>query len=62
MAHKSRRLFFGMGVRGIRTSSQDDAEEGYILYGREIPNSGKEFYELGFESAKTSLARLQLTL
>ena len=50
-----------MDVRGIRTSLQDDAEEGYILDGREISNFG-EFYELSFVRAKTSLARVQLIL
>ena len=51
-----------MDVRGIRTSLQDDAKEGYILDGREISNFGKEIYELGFVRAKTSLAGVQLTL
>ena len=36
-----------MNVRGIRTSLQDDAEEGYVFDGREISNFGNEFYELG---------------
>ena len=51
-----------MDVRGIRTSLPDDAKEGYNLEGREIPNFGKQFYELSFVRAKASLARVQLTL
>ena len=62
MAHKSGRQFFGMDVRGIRTSLQDDAMDGCNLEGREISNFGKEFYEFSFVRAKTSLARVQLTL
>ena len=62
MAHKSGRQLFGMYVRGIRTSLQDDAKEGYNLDGREFSNFGKEFYGLGFLRAKTSVVRLQLTL
>ena len=42
-AHKSGRLFFGMDVRGSRTSSQDDAEDRYSLDGRGILNFGKKF-------------------
>ena len=62
MAHEYGRLFFGIGMRGLRTSSQNGAKEGYNLEGREIPNFGKEFYELSFARAKTSLTRVQLTL
>ena len=51
-----------MDVRGIRTSLQDDAEEGYVFDGREISNFGMEFYELSFVCAKASLARVHLTL
>ena len=36
--------------------------DGYILDGREILNNGKEFYEFGFVRARTSLARVKLTL
>ena len=49
-------------VRDIRTSLQDDAKDGYDLDGREILNSGKEFYKLSFVRAKTSVARVQLAL
>ena len=62
MVHKSGRQFFGMNVREIRTSSQDDAEDGYYLDGHVMLNFGKEFYELSFVRAKTSLARVQRTL
>ena len=62
MAHKPGRQFFGAEVIGIRTSSRDDAKEGYNLEGREILKSGMEFYGLGFVRAKTLLARVQLTL
>ena len=61
MAHKSERQFFGTDVRGIRLGSQDDAKEGYNFDGREFWNFGKEFYNLSFVRAKTSLARVQLT-
>ena len=49
-------------VREIRTSSQDDAKDGYDLDGREILYFGKVFYELSFVRAKTSVARVQLAL
>ena len=42
VAHKSGRWFFGIDVRGIRTSSQDDAKKGYNLEGREIMNVTRE--------------------
>ena len=45
MAHKSRRQFFEIDVRGIRTSLKDDAEEGYVFDGREIPNFSKELLQ-----------------
>ena len=62
MAHKSGRQFIGMGVRGFRISSQDDVKDRNSLNGREILNFGKEFYELGFLRANTSIARVQATL
>ena len=46
VAHKSGRQFSGMGVKGFRTSSQDDAEYGNILDGREISKFGKEFLQI----------------
>ena len=33
-------------MRGFRTSSRDDAKEGYIHEGREISNFGKEFLQI----------------
>ena len=62
MAHKSGKQFFGMDVRGSRTSFQDDTEDGCILDGHVILNSGKDFYQLSFVRAKTSLARVQRAL
>ena len=62
MAHKSTILFFEMDARGTRISLQDDAKEGYNLEESEIPNFGEEFHELSFVRAKTSPARVQLTL
>ncbi|CCU79294.1 Avra10-like protein [Blumeria hordei DH14] len=62
VAHKSGRQFFETDVRGIGTSLQDDAEDGYNLNGRVILNFGKEFYELSFLRAKTSVARVLRTL
>ena len=49
-------------MRGIITSSQNGAEDGYSLVGREISNFGKEFYKLSFVRAKASVARVRLTL
>ena len=46
IAHKFGRLFFRLGVRRTRTSSKDDAEDGYSLNGREIPNFGKEILQI----------------
>ena len=40
MAHKSGRQLFGMDVREIRTSLQDDAGDGYNLDGYETLNVG----------------------
>ena len=51
-----------MDVREIRTSLQNDAKDGYKLDGREILNFGKEFFTLSFVRAKSSVARVQLTL
>ena len=62
MAHISGRLFFGMGVREIRTSSQYDAKDGYSLDEHENPNLVKEIYTLSFVRAKASIARVQTTL
>ena len=62
MVHKSGRQFFGMNMREIRTSSQDDAEDGYYHDECGILNFGKEFYKLSFVRAKTSVARVQATL
>ena len=62
MVHKSGRQFFGMNVREIRTSLQDDAKDGYDIVGREILNVGKEIFKLSFVCAKTSVARVQETL
>ena len=62
MVHKSGRKFFGMNVRAIRTSLQDDAKDGYNLDRLEILNSGKEFFKLSFVRAESSVARVQLTL
>ena len=45
MEHISGRQFLGINVRGFRTNSQDDAENGYSLNGREISNFGKEFLQ-----------------
>ena len=53
MAHESGGQIFGMDDKGIRTSSQDDAENGYNIHGREILNFGKELYELSFVCAPT---------
>ena len=50
VAHKSGRQFFGMDVRGMRTSLQDDTGNGYNLDGREIWNFDK-FSELSFARA-----------
>ena len=52
MAHKSGRQFFGIDVRGIRTSLQDDTEDGYNLEGRVNLYFGKEFHELGLCARK----------
>ena len=41
--HKCGRQLFGMDVRGIRTSSQADAKEGYKLDGCVILSFGKSF-------------------
>ena len=46
MVHKSGRQFFGMDVRGFRTSSQDDAKDGYSLDGHGILKFGKEFLQI----------------
>ena len=62
MVHKSGRQYFGMNVREIRTSLQDDVKDGYNLDGREILNFGKEFFRLSIVRAKTSVARVQATL
>ena len=52
-----------MDVRGIRTSLQDDTENGYNLDGCKIYNFCKETYNLkSIVSANTSTARVQLTL
>ena len=51
-----------MDVREMRASLQDDAKDGYNLDGLEILNFGKEFFKLSFVRAKTSVARVQLTL
>ena len=40
-----------MGARGVRTSLQDDSEDGYNLDVREIRNFADEFYELNFVHA-----------
>ena len=40
VAPKSGRQLFGMDVREIRTSLQDDVEDGYNLDGCEISNFG----------------------
>ena len=58
MAHKFGRKLFMMDVREIRTSFQDDTEDGYYLDECGISNFGREFYELSFVRAKTSLARV----
>ena len=60
MELKSGRLFFGIGVRGFRTSSQDDATDEYSLDGRGI--LARSFYKLSFVRAKSSVARVQATL
>ena len=60
MAHKSGRQFFGVDVRGTRTSLQDDTEDGYNLDERVILNFGKEFHGLSFVRGNNSLARVQL--
>ena len=51
-----------MDVRGIRKSSQNEADHGYNLDGREILNFGKYFYELSIVRAKNLPARVQLTI
>ena len=62
MEHKSGRHFFGVELREIRTSLQDDPEDGYNLDGYEISKFGKEFHKLSFARAKISVARVQLTI
>ena len=62
MVHKSGRQFFGMNVREIRTSLQDDTKDGYCHEGHKDLNFGKEFFKLSIVRAKTSVARVQLTL
>ena len=63
MAHKSGRQFFGMDVREIRTSLQDEAEVAYNLDGCEISYFGKELFKLkSFVRTRSSIARVQLTL
>ena len=62
VAHKSGTQLYGMDVRGIRTSSQDDAEDGYSLDERVNLKFGKEFHELSFVCAKTLLEGVQLAL
>ena len=52
----------GMNVREVKKSLQDDAEHGYYLDGREILTFGKEFFNLSFVRAKSSVARVQPTL
>ena len=54
VAHKSGRQFSRMDVRGIRTGTQDDVEDVYILYGREIKNFGMRSCELSFVRVKSS--------
>ena len=62
VTHISGRQFFGMEVRGVRTSLQDDTEDRYDLDGRVILNFGKQFYKLkSIVCAKPSIARVQLT-
>ena len=62
MVHKCGRQFFGMNVREIRTSLQDDTKDGYCHDGHKDLNFGKEFFKLSIVRAKTSVARVQLTL
>ena len=63
MAHKSGRQLFGMNVREIRTSSSDEAEDGYNLDGFEISYFGKELFKLkSFVRARSPISRVQLTL
>ena len=63
MARKSGSRFFGTDVRGIRTRSLDDVENGYNLDGCEISNPGKENYTFkSIMRANTLNARAQLTL
>ena len=47
MGHKSGRQFSGTGVRGFRTSLQDDVEDEYSSDGRGILNFGKEYLQIG---------------
>ena len=52
-----------MDVREIRTSLQDEAEDGYNLDGCEISYFGKELFKLkSFVRTRSSIARVQLTL
>ena len=63
VAHKSGRQLFGIDIRKIRTSLQDDAEDGYNLDGCEISYFGKELFKLkSFVRTRSSIARVQLTL
>ena len=63
VSRKPGRQFFGIGVRGIRTSSQDDAKDGYNLDWRGILRFGKEFYQIELcVRAKVPVARVQATL
>ena len=51
-----------MGVGEVRTSSKDDADDGYNLDAHEILNSDKEFYKLSLVHAKPVIPRMQTTL
>ena len=63
VAYKFGRQSSGMGIRKFGTSLQDQAEEGYNLYGYEIWNFDREIFKLkSIVGAKTSIARVQLTL
>ena len=62
VAHKYGRQFFGIDTKRIRTSLQDDIEDGYNLDWREILSFSKELYKLNFVRTKLSIARVKLAL
>ena len=51
-----------MVVRGISASQKEDTEDGYNVSSRETATYGKELFKLSSVRAKSSIARVLMTL